>query len=70
MKQAGDTFSAEKTTYPISLTNSQCKNISSIFWSADSSCRVVSYDFDAHGEHLMLLDEAGTLHLLDVDAEL
>lgn len=42
------------------------KNIAPIVWTTNNSRRVVSYDFDAHGEHLMLLDDAGTLHLLDV----
>lgn len=105
VKQAGDEFSAEKITYPVSLTDTQCKSedgsssparigsfatndhhnylvgtacgqpyridpvsrdITPIIWTTDSSRRVVSYDFDAHGEYLMLLDDAGKLHLLDV----
>jgi len=104
VKQTGDTFSAEKITYPISLTNMQCdgtsssparigsfitnhhhdyvigtacgqpyhvdpvsKNITPIVWTTDSSRRVVSYDFDAHGEHLMLLDDTGKLYILDTE---
>jgi len=101
VKQIEDTFSAEKITYPISLTNMQCdaassarigsfvtnhhhdyvigtacgqpyhvdpvsKEITPIIWTTDSSRRVVSYDFDAHGEHLMLLDDTGKLYILDV----
>ena len=103
VKQTGDTFSAEKIIYPISLTNMQCdgtsssparigsfatnhhhnyvigtacgqpyhvdpvsKDITPIVWTTDSSRRVVSYDFDAHGEHLMLLDDTGKLYILDV----
>jgi len=102
VKQTGDTFSAEKITYPISLTNMQCdaassarigsfvtnhhhdyvigtacgqpyhvdpvsKDITPIVWTTDSSRRVVSYNFDAHGEHLMLLDDTGKLYILDAE---
>ena len=42
------------------------KSITPIIWTTDNSRRVISYRFDAHGEHLMLLDDAGKLHLLDV----
>lgn len=42
------------------------KNMTPIVWTTDSSRRVVSYDFDAHGEHLMLLDDTGKLYILDV----
>lgn len=103
VKQTGDTFSAEKISYPSSLTNIQCdgtsssparigsfitnhhhnyaigtacgqpyrvdpvsKNMTPIVWTTDSSRRIVSYDFDAHGEHLMLLDDTGKLYILDV----
>lgn len=105
VKQSANDFSAEKTPYPLSLTNSQCQNdngtnsparissfttnehhdyligaacgqpyhidpinkdITPIIWSTDSRRQVVSYDFDNHGEHLMLLDDIGKLHLLDV----
>ena len=43
------------------------KNITPIVWTTDSSRRVVSYDFDAHGEHLMLLDDTGKLYILDTE---
>ena len=104
VKQTGDTFSAEKITYPASLTNVQCPRhdgsssparigsfttnshlnyligtacgqpyhidpatqaITPIIWTTDSTSKVVSYSFDAHGETLMLLDNTGKLHLLD-----
>ncbi|MDN6276107.1 hypothetical protein [Psychrobacter sp.] len=105
INQIEDEFSAEKITYPASVTNIQCpsangdssparigsfitnhhhefmignacgqpyhvdpanKDITPITWTTDSSRQIVSYAFDAHGEYLMLLDDTGKLHLLDV----
>lgn len=42
--------------------------ITPIIWTTDENAKVVSYAFDAHGEHLLLLDNSGTLHILDSTA--
>lgn len=46
--------------------NPDGKEITPIIWTTDSTSRVVSYKFDADGKHLMLLDNSGKLHILDV----
>lgn len=41
--------------------------INDINWTTDKTLKVASYQFDAHGEHLLILDNKGTLHILHVE---